>query len=85
MLIKKEVMESLKDKVDVFTDADTGSKMYELFFLMKDPNTQRQLSEDYAFCYLCRQNGFNIYVAPWVKLSHMGSYIFEGSMIPVKV
>lgn len=84
MLIKREVMDKLKDHVDYFSDADTRSNMHEFFFVKKDPVTNLQLSEDYAFCDLCREHGFNIYVAPWVKLAHMGSYLFEGSMIPVQ-
>ena len=83
MLIKREVMDGVKDYVDVFSDADTQSEMHEFFYVKKDPVTNLQLSEDYAFCDLCREHGFKIYVAPWVKLAHMGSYLFEGSLVPV--
>jgi hypothetical protein len=82
MLIKKEVIETLKDKVDSYLD-DDESVLYEYFFLMKDPTINKQLTEDYAFCWLCRQHGIKIHVAPWVRLSHTGSYTFTGSVIPV--
>lgn len=83
MLIKRTVLEALKDKVDTYLDND-GKSLYEYFFLVKDPVLKQQLTEDYAFCRLCRMNGFKIYVAPWVKLSHTGSYIFTGQPIPVR-
>jgi hypothetical protein len=82
MLIKKEVIETLKDKVDSYLD-DDDSVLYEYFFLKKDPAINKQLTEDYAFCWLCRENGIKIHVAPWVRLSHTGSYTFTGSVIPV--
>lgn len=83
MLIKRSVMEGLKDKVDTYLDSD-GRPLYEYFFLVKDPVLKQQLTEDYAFCRLCREHGYKIYVAPWVKLNHTGSYIFSGQPIPVR-
>lgn len=83
MLIKRSVLEGLKDKVDTYLDSD-GRALYEYFFLVKDQVLKQQLTEDYAFCRLCRENGFKIYVAPWVRLSHTGSYIFSGQPIPVR-
>ena len=83
MLIKKEVMEQLKDKVDTYLD-DDETVLYEYFFLKKDPVLRKQLTEDYAFCGLCRENGISIYAAPWVRLNHTGTYTFKGAAIPVK-
>ena len=42
--------------------------------------SDRYLSEDYFFCQFVRKIGYNIYLCPWMKLGHMGSYIFSGSM-----
>ena len=42
--------------------------------------SNRYLSEDYFFCQFVRRLGYNIYLCPWMKLGHMGSYIFSGSM-----
>jgi len=83
MLIKRGVLETLKDKVETYID-DDGKTLYEYFFLTKDPVLKQQLTEDYAFCRLCRTNGVKIYVAPWVRLSHTGSYIFTGQPIPTR-
>ena len=41
------------------------------------------MSEDIAFCWVCREQGIKIHVAPWVKLKHMGNYVFEGMPIMV--
>jgi len=83
MLIKREVMEHLKDKVDTYLD-DDETTLYEYFFLKKDPVLNKQLTEDYAFCALAREHGMKVYVAPWARLSHTGTYTFTGSVIPVK-
>jgi hypothetical protein len=85
MLIKRSVFDTLKDKVERFIEEDCDDReIGEYFYLQKDPEVNRQLSEDYAFCRLCRANGIKIYAAPWVKLGHFGTYMFEGAVIPVK-
>lgn len=84
MLIQRSVFESLYDKVDHYQDED-GSPLHEYFFLKKDPKLNKQLTEDYAFCQLCRENGIKVYAAPWVRLSHTGTYTFTGSVIPTTV
>ena len=85
MLIKRSVFETLQDKVERFIEEDCDDReIGEYFYLQKDPEVNRQLSEDYVFCRLCRANGIKIYAAPWVKLGHFGTYMFEGAVIPVK-
>jgi hypothetical protein len=83
MLIKKSVFERLSAHTEKYIDSDTETEINSFFYLMKDPNTGRQLSEDYAFCHLCRAHDIKVYVAPWVRLAHAGSYLFEGAVIPV--
>ena len=43
-------------------------------------NSERYLSEDYFFCQFVRRLGYQIFLCPWMKLGHMGSYVFSGSM-----
>lgn len=83
MLIKKSVFERLEPHVEKYIDSNSEMEINSFFFLMKDPDTGRQLSEDYAFCRLCREHGIKIHVAPWVRLGHSGTYLFEGSVVPV--
>ena len=83
MLIKKSVFERLEPHVERYIDSSSEMEINSFFFLMKDPDTGKQLSEDYAFCRLCREHGIKIHVAPWVRLGHSGTYMFEGSVVPV--
>ena len=89
MLIKREVFEALADKVPSYTNnvLDLGGTMKadaikEFFTTSIEPQTNVLLSEDYHFCKLARDNGIKVWAAPWVSLGHMGSYMFEGQLIP---
>lgn len=89
MLIKREVFEKLKPFVNSYTNdvgdtsgelkADTISEFFPVFI---EKETNRLLSEDYAFCKIARENGIKIYAAPWVNLGHFGTYLFEGGLLP---
>ena len=45
------------------------------------PETKRYLSEDYMFCQWARKIGIKVWLCPWMKLQHMGSYVFGGSLM----
>jgi len=47
----------------------------------KEGASKRYLSEDYMFCYNVAKMGGRGYLCPWMKLQHVGSYIFGGSLI----
>lgn len=89
MLIKREVFETLIGKVptynnDMFaaTNLDRKPEAINEFFatsIDKDAGN-RLLSEDYHFCKIARQAGFKVWAAPWAKLSHTGTYIFNGQL-----
>jgi hypothetical protein len=38
----------------------------------------RYLSEDFNFCRMIREIGMKVWVAPWIRLNHMGHYKFPG-------
>ena len=87
MLIKREVLEKLKDVVptynsDMYMVTDTERKprvIHQYFDTSIDKDSgNRLLSEDYHFCKLARDNGFKVWAAPWAQLSHTGSYTFSG-------
>lgn len=82
MLIKRDVLERLKGKVDTYLD-DDGNTIHEYFFLKKSPETGKQMSEDYTFCQVCRENGIKIYMAPWAAFAHVGTYEFRGAPIRI--
>jgi hypothetical protein len=90
MLIKREVFEKLKDHVPVYLNdvldlAGTigqRDEIHEFFATSIEPGTQRLLSEDYHFCRIWREIGGKVYAAPWCNLAHIGTYAFEGKLIP---
>lgn len=42
--------------------------------------SDRYLSEDYMFCQMWRKIGGKIYLCPWMKTQHIGTYAFTGNM-----
>lgn len=86
MLIKREVFERLKPHVPAYRNnvmnlSDPGAAdqlIYEFFTTRIEPDTKNLLSEDYFFCDLWRRHGGTIWAAPWMRLGHQGSYMFEG-------
>ena len=45
-----------------------------------DPDSERYLSEDYMFCQWWRKIGGQIFLCPWMKTQHIGTYAFSGNM-----
>lgn len=54
---------------DCFIDSGEGSG-----------GSERYLSEDYAFCQRWRFIGGSIFLCPWMKTTHVGTFMFEGNM-----
>jgi hypothetical protein len=96
MMIKKHVFDQMKDaypmihyKPDHVGQAHfDGSRYIHAFFDTvidtKDSITgggsDRYLSEDYMFCQMWRKIGGQIYLCPWMKTQHIGTYAFSGNM-----
>lgn len=89
MLIKRKVFEELKestpsylnDVVDLANATEPRERIIQYFTESIEPGTERLLSEDYHFCRQWRMNGGKIYAAPWVQLSHHGTYAFDGRLM----
>jgi hypothetical protein len=65
----------------VRTEHFDGSREIMMYFQAEiDPATKRYLSEDYWFCQKAQQAGLSTWFCPWMKLQHVGSYIFGGSL-----
>ena len=45
-----------------------------------DAGSKRYLSEDYFFCRQSRKAGMKVWMCPWMKINHIGTYIFKGNM-----
>ena len=88
MLINRRVFEKLKPHVPTYrtsTVRKAGGEytrpLIHQFFGMSIDEGGCLLSEDYHFCDLWRKHGGKIYANPFLKLSHIGSYIFSGNLL----
>lgn len=89
MMIKRAVFDKFKEeyphlqyKPDHIGQANfDGSRYIHAYFdTVIDPDSHRYLSEDYMFCQYCRAIGIKIWLCPWMKTSHIGTYAFNGDM-----
>jgi hypothetical protein len=89
MMVKREVFSKFKDaypelqyKPDHVGQAHfDGSRYIHAYFdTVIDPVSHRYLSEDYMFCQWWRKIGGQIYLCPWMRTQHIGSYAFTGNM-----
>ena len=96
MLVKREVFAVMEEKYpqlryrpDHVGQAHfDGSRYIHAFFdTMIDTaesatggGSDRYLSEDYMFCQLFRKAGGQIWLCPWVRTAHIGTYHFQGDM-----
>lgn len=62
---------------------DGSREIMAYFDTVIDPVSKRYLSEDYMFCQWARNAGAKVWMLPWIKLKHAGSYIFGGSLAAI--
>ena len=88
MLIKRKVFEELAPhvptyRVSSFQDPETGEYLKPLtheFFATSIDVSGALLSEDYHFCELWRKHGGKVFAQPFIRLSHTGTYTYEGDI-----
>jgi len=78
--IRRLVEKLSKLNADEYTDL--GNVIEEAQVLLKKEETAslRYLSEDYKFCYDMDKIGLKVWLCPWIKLQHVGTYVFGGSL-----
>jgi hypothetical protein len=65
----------------VRTEAFDGTREIMQYFQAEiDPVSKRYLSEDYWFCQKSQAIGLKTWFCPWMRLQHVGTYIFGGSL-----
>jgi len=65
----------------VRTEAFDGSREILQYFQAEiDPVSKRYLSEDYWFCQKAQAIDLKTWLCPWMKMQHVGTYIFGGSL-----
>jgi hypothetical protein len=90
MMIKREVFDKFKEaypelryKPDHVGQANfDGSRYIHAYFdtVIDHGVSDRYLSEDYMFCQWWRKLGGQIWLCPWMKTHHIGTYAFTGDM-----
>jgi hypothetical protein len=89
MMIQREVFAKFKEAYPELSykpdhnrtvHFDGSREIHAYFDTVIDPKTKRYLSEDYMFCQWCRNIGIELFLCPWMKLKHTGTYIFGGTM-----
>jgi hypothetical protein len=59
---------------------DGSREIHAYFDCIIDPESKRYLSEDYMFCQNVRKMGSKVWLCPWMRLQHTGTYTFGGSL-----
>jgi hypothetical protein len=89
MMVKREVFEKYAEeyphlhyKPDHVGQANfDGTRYIHAYFdTVIDPASHRYLSEDYMFCQNARAIGMKVWLCPWMKTTHVGTYGFQGDL-----
>jgi len=89
MMVKREVFEKYAEeyphlhyKPDHVGQANfDGTRYIHAYFdTVIDPQSHRYLSEDYMFCQNARAIGVKVWLCPWMKTTHVGTYGFQGDL-----
>jgi hypothetical protein len=89
MMVHKAAMQKFTDSYQQFmykpdhvrTEHFDGSRKIMQYFQAEiDPKSERYLSEDYWFCQKAQAIGLKTWFCPWMRLQHVGTYIFGGSL-----
>jgi len=89
MMIRKKTLTEFAKKFPqhsyrpdhVRTEHFDGTREIMQYFQAEiDPVSRRYLSEDYWFCQKIQELGMKTWFCPWMKLQHVGTYIFGGSL-----
>lgn len=89
MMIKREVFDKFKTEYPHLRykpdhagqqHFDGSRYIHAYFDTVIDPHSHRYLSEDYMFCQYWRAIGGQIWLCPWMKTQHVGTYSFTGNL-----
>lgn len=89
MMVKRQVFDKFKESYPEFqykpdhvgqANFDGSRYIHAYFDTVIDPVSHRYLSEDYMFCQWARKIGYRVWMCPWMKTIHVGTYGFTGNM-----
>jgi hypothetical protein len=90
MMIKRSALDTFREKFPQYhykpdhirTEQFDGSREIMQYFQAEiDPVSKRYLSEDYWFCQKLQELNLKTWICPWMKLQHVGTMIFGGSLL----
>ncbi len=90
MMIRRKTFEQFRDKFPQYsykpdhvrTEHFDGSREIMMYFQSEiDPKSKRYLSEDYWFTQKIQEIGMKTWLCPWMRLQHVGTMIFGGSLV----
>lgn len=84
LLISRNVFETIKKNIKQYRCDQQkvgtvvfGDPIYDFWQAIVDDKSERLLSEDYQFCKFWKETGGKVYLAPYVKVQHVGTYWFK--------
>jgi hypothetical protein len=86
MMVKRETFIKFRDGYpDRWYESPTDPNalpgpIHDFFRVGVNPETHEYDSEDYWFCVDCKALGMKVWMAPWMRTSHMGTYTFVADM-----
>jgi hypothetical protein len=90
MLLAREVYEKLiatgeaKSYVPMQDEPSFyGPEIYDFFRADVDEETRNYLSEDYWICRKWKKVGGDVWLAPWIQLTHWGLYAYRGNLLAI--
>jgi hypothetical protein len=90
MMMRRKTFETFVEKFPQYsykpdhvrTEHFDGSREIMMYFQAEiDPASKRYLSEDYWFCQKLQEAGLKTWLCPWMKLQHVGTMVFGGSLV----
>lgn len=90
MMVRRRTFETFIEKFPQYsykpdhvrTEHFDGSREIMMYFQSEiDPKSKRYLSEDYWFCQKIQEAEMKTWICPWMKLQHVGTMIFGGSLV----
>jgi hypothetical protein len=81
LMVDRKIMETFANAFPQYWyNGENGNDTMQYFQAEIDPKTKRYLSEDWWFCSKLRGLGFQTWLCPWIKTTHIGPYEYSGSL-----
>ena len=86
LYVSAKVFEDLKPLCETYINSKfsaiaPGEEIVEYFNTSITKEDKDYLSEDYNFCEMWKSMGNSVWIAPWVRTTHAGTYVFNGSFL----